>query len=220
MAGSRGFAGADTTSAEADPEERRHRSTGLRNALLVALAVGALTTALGWALAPADERAPRLVTDPSMPAVLLPTLAVDATPSRMTRPGGPSPAGSTATPSPDRTPSPTSTVGRTPVSAGPTATRPPELPELTPLPASQERDLHSVDGGPETTVDFVNDRNEQVTVYRLNRWGYRVRVERLASGESHRQATYVGHPWVVTDRHGEALAVFQPIAEPARAVVR
>ncbi|WBB77928.1 hypothetical protein O7606_16870 [Micromonospora sp. WMMD882] len=200
--------------------------------LLVALVVGVLTTTLGWAFASAvDERAPHAVTEPPLPAVPLPTLD-RGTPSVSVRTGRPSPSATTRSPSPTASPSPTGKATRSasPAAPSPSATsRPPSgpspdgvpgLPELTALPASRERDLEAENGGPATSVEFVNRRDEQVTVYWLNHWGHRVRLERLDPGESHRQSTYVGHPWVVTDRHGTALAVFQPIAEPARATVR
>ncbi|BCL15261.1 hypothetical protein GCM10017556_30000 [Micromonospora sagamiensis] len=186
--------------------------------------VGAVTVAVVWALGTATTPVPRPVADPSVPAIPLPTF-VGATPQAAaatartapTKSASPTPASPspTPTPSPDRSATASGRPGSAPSRSGA-----PGVVELTPLPAEQERDLRSVDGGADTTVEFVNRRTGQVTVYWLNQWGYRVRVERLSPGESHRQDTQVGHPWVVTDGNGRALAVFQPVAAPGRATVR
>ncbi|WDZ86387.1 hypothetical protein [Micromonospora cathayae] len=210
-----------TPGARAGTDETAARPKRLWHLLLVALAVTALTTTVGWAMAPAEERPPPRVVEPPLPAVPLPTLA-GAAPSGSARPVQPVRASPSGTTSPSRSapPEPTRTTSPTPGPASPTPSRSPEVPELTPLPASSERELRAEDGGPETTVEFVNRRDDQVTLYRLNEWGYRVRVTRLAAGESHPQATQVGHPWVVTNRYGSTLAVFQPVAEPARAIIQ
>ncbi|OZV76507.1 hypothetical protein CA850_26945 [Micromonospora echinospora] len=189
--------------------------------------VGVVTGTVIWALGTATEPVPRPVADPSVPALPLPTF-VGTTPrpaaaparaattaSPTVSPASVSPSPGSPTPSRDRN----ATASGRPTSA-PTRSATPDVVELTPLPAEKERDLRSVDGGADTTVEFVNQRTGQVTVYWLNHWGYRVRVERLSPGESHQRDTQVGHPWVVTDGDGRALAVYQPVAAPARAVVR
>ncbi|MFB9545138.1 VHL beta domain-containing protein [Micromonospora sagamiensis] len=215
-----------TRAAGSGPQEtggRRLRSLWWAYSL-VAVMVGAVTVAVVWALGTATTPVPRPVADPSVPAIPLPTF-VGATPQAAaatartapTKSASPTPASPspTPTPSPDRSATASGRPGSAPSRSGA-----PGVVELTPLPAEQERDLRSVDGGADTTVEFVNRRTGQVTVYWLNQWGYRVRVERLSPGESHRQDTQVGHPWVVTDGNGRALAVFQPVAAPGRATVR
>ncbi|MEV0003272.1 hypothetical protein AB0H28_13425 [Micromonospora sp. NPDC050980] len=102
-------------------------------------------------------------------------------------------------------------------SAKPSAPRPGEL---TPLPASRESTLRSRSGGPETFVDFVNARSATVVVHWLNYGGARQRYAVLRPGQTYRQQTYVGHPWVVTDYRGRALVCFEPAAQTLRAVVR
>ncbi|WP_433530944.1 hypothetical protein ACQPYA_02070 [Micromonospora sp. CA-263727] len=113
---------------------------------------------------------------------------------------------------------PSSSTSR-PASPSP-STRPPESRELTPLSPSRERDLRSVGGGPETSIEFVNLRSQPVIVYWLDYQGRRRQYAVLPPSASHRQHTYVGHPWVVTDRRGRALACFEPTRTPARAVIR
>lgn len=92
--------------------------------------------------------------------------------------------------------------------------------ELVPLPASGESGLRSVGGGAETFVSFVNERRETVIVHWLDYDGHRRRYAALGPGQSYRQHTYVGHPWVVTDTDGRALACFQPTSTTATARIR
>ncbi|WP_406038744.1 hypothetical protein OG799_26645 [Micromonospora sp. NBC_00898] len=42
----------------------------------------------------------------------------------------------------------------------------------------------------------------------------------LQPGQSYRQQTYVGHPWVVTDAQGTGLVCFLSANQTLRAVVR
>ncbi|MEE3919335.1 hypothetical protein V2I01_16320 [Micromonospora sp. BRA006-A] len=42
----------------------------------------------------------------------------------------------------------------------------------------------------------------------------------LRPGQSYRQQTYVGHPWVVTDERGRGLVCFEPDRRTLRAVIR
>ena len=92
--------------------------------------------------------------------------------------------------------------------------------ELTPLPASRESTLRSSGGGPETFVDFVNARTAPVVVNWLDYDGRRQRYAVLQPGQSYRQQTYVGHPWVVTDEQGRGLVCFEPAGQTLRAVIR
>ncbi|WFE37994.1 hypothetical protein [Micromonospora sp. WMMD998] len=96
----------------------------------------------------------------------------------------------------------------------------PRTDELSPLPASWEWRLRSNGGGPSTFIEFVNVRTRPVVVYWLDYHGRRQRYAVLQAGRSHRQQTYVGHPWVVTDERGRALVCFQPEPRTMRAVIR
>ncbi|WBB56148.1 hypothetical protein [Verrucosispora sp. WMMD573] len=135
-----------------------------------------------------------------------------------------------ATPAPSPTQADSSTVPATPSTRPtpspsqpakpPASTRPPRPEHLTPLPAWRERGLRSVSGGSETSIEFVNLRSRSVIVYWLDHHGQRRQYAVLHPSESHQQHTYVGHPWVVTDRRGRALVCFEPTREPARAAIR
>ncbi|PZF84527.1 hypothetical protein C1I99_30325 [Micromonospora deserti] len=96
----------------------------------------------------------------------------------------------------------------------------PRSDELPPLPPERESSLRSRGGGSETFVDFVNARSSQVHIYWLDYHGQRRPYGVLAPGTSYRQHTYVGHPWVVTDSGGRALACFLPAPETRKAVIR
>ncbi len=122
----------------------------------------------------------------------------------------PSPSRSNSRPT-----SPPSRPGRPPK-----ATPPAQLPQLSPLPGWRERHLRSVSGGAETSIEFVNLRPRPVFLYWLDHHGRRQQYAVIPPSASHRQHTYVGHPWVVTDRRGRALACFEPIRTPARAEIR
>ncbi|MDG4795350.1 hypothetical protein [Micromonospora sp. WMMD1082] len=145
------------------------------------------------------------------------TSAPSPSPTRAgtTRDPGTPPARPSSPTSQPASPSPTSR----PTNPPPT-TRPPEPQELRPLPASRERGLRSVSGGAETSVEFVNLSSRPLILYWLDHQGRRRHYAVLQPSASYRQHTYVGHPWVVTDRRGRALACFEPTRTPARAVIR
>ncbi|MFJ6198860.1 hypothetical protein [Micromonospora sp. NPDC092111] len=134
-----------------------------------------------------------------------------------------------ATPAPTTTPAPVSRPSRpgTGTSTGPAPTTiPPKPPadqdpgELQPLPAWQESSLRSGPNGASTYIEFVNTRRSRVVVNWLDHGGQRQRYAVLGPGRSYRQQTYVGHPWVVTDRRGRALVCFLPAPTTQKAVVR
>ncbi|WP_240742330.1 hypothetical protein [Micromonospora zingiberis] len=75
-------------------------------------------------------------------------------------------------------------------------------------------------GGPETSIEFVNLRSRPVIVYWLDYQGRRRHYAVLQPSASYRQHTFVGHPWVVTDRRGRTLVCFEPTATPGKAVIR
>ncbi|MFC4148888.1 hypothetical protein ACFO0M_21755 [Micromonospora mangrovi] len=145
---------------------------------------------------------------------LLPTISYSPAPvSLSTRASMPPRPTHRPTRPPTRKPSPT---------PSPSSPRPPapRSDELTPLPPSQEPYLRSAGGGPETFIDFANARAEAVIVYWLDYDGHRQQYAVLQPGQSYRQQTYVGHPWVVTNGQGFGLVCFQPVDRTMRAVIR
>ncbi|WP_233600791.1 MULTISPECIES: hypothetical protein [Micromonospora] len=132
---------------------------------------------------------------------------------------------SRATP-PSRSPSHRPRPSSRPASPKPSAGSPqppstaPRPRELTPLPPSEEPNLRSAGGGPETFIDFANARSEPAVVHWLDYGGQRRQYAVLQPGEGYRQQTYVGHPWVVTTVRGVGLVCFLPDHRTLRAVVR
>ncbi|MDG4803432.1 hypothetical protein [Micromonospora sp. WMMD980] len=152
----------------------------------------------------------------STPAADVPTESYSPAPvSLSTRAAQP-----TRRPAPPRRTTPAARPPAPKPSASRTTAPAPRPDELTPLPASRESTLRSRSGGPETFVDFVNARSGTVVVYWLDYGGARQRYAVLRPGQTHRQQTYVGHPWVVTDDRGRALVCFEPVPQTRRAVIR
>ncbi|MEV2236612.1 hypothetical protein [Micromonospora sp. NPDC049891] len=158
---------------------------------------------------------------PSVPAASSSVGGVSSSRPQLSRRATPIPS-ATRTPSPAVPPTPTARPTPSPSRPAdpPPTTRPPEPAHLTPLPAWRERELRSVSGGSETSIEFVNLRQRSVIVHWLDHHGHRRQYAVLQPRESYRQHTYVGHPWVVTDRRGRALVCFEPTRTPARAVIR
>ncbi|TDC32895.1 hypothetical protein, partial [Micromonospora sp. KC213] len=97
---------------------------------------------------------------------------------------------------------------------------PPRMNELPALSPAKEPSLRSSNGGASTYVEFVNSTQIPVAVFWLDHNGQRKFYKGLWPGQSYRQQTFVGHPWVVTDRHGRALVCFLPARETSKAVIR
>ncbi|MEH0822575.1 MULTISPECIES: VHL beta domain-containing protein [unclassified Micromonospora] len=201
-----------------------------RSLLLGCAVVGALAT-LAVASSPIWTAPPRPEEGPAAAAPTIPLDQADDTPSATQptatfsrAPVSLSTRASLRSPTPAASPTdrPRTPTGGTTTSSRPSTTprAQPRSDELPPLPASQERSLRSSGGGAETFVDFVNDRDGQVVVYWLDYHGQRRRYAVLEPGRSYRQQTYVGHPWVVTDAGGRALACFLPAPETRKAVAR
>ncbi|MBI5690327.1 MAG: hypothetical protein HZC55_09510 [Verrucomicrobia bacterium] len=86
---------------------------------------------------------------------------------------------------------------RWPDSAPPLAQQGVELPWLSgaEVPSASPRQ-----GGPATAVHVVNRRSGVVSVYWLDFEGKRRHYADLPPGQSHLQATYAGHVWMVTEQ--------------------
>jgi hypothetical protein len=158
---------------------------------------------------------------PSTPAASSSVAGVSSSRPQVSRRATPAPS-STRSGSPSQPAAPSTRPSSSPSrpASPPPTTRPTEPQDLTPLPGWRERELRSVSGGAETSIEFVNLRSRSVIVYWLDHHGQRRQYAVLQPSASYRQHTYVGHPWVVTDRRGHALVCFQPTRTPARAVIR
>lgn len=163
---------------------------------------------------PVDSaRAPSLSTRAPQPS---PTPSASPT----TRPAVESAAASpsaTREEAPPTTRPPVSTSPRPSATTRPPASSKPELAALSPL---RERSLRSVDGGQVTYVEFVNRRHQPVRIFWLDHGGNRRYYETIEPGQTHRQHTFVGHPWLVTNRHGWGLVCFEPGRTTSVAIIR
>lgn len=81
--------------------------------------------------------------------------------------------------------------------------------------AHRSRDL----GGRETAITFVNNTNESVKMFWIDREGNRHPYNRLAPGETGQQHTFAGHVWVAVGHDGKDLAVFEAAQRPSIAVI-
>lgn len=73
--------------------------------------------------------------------------------------------------------------------------------------------------GPETSITFLNRMDGPVDVFWVDSEGQRRHYVTIESGEQHRQHTYAGHVWLVTNKAGETLGVFTAEEEEADAVI-
>jgi len=73
--------------------------------------------------------------------------------------------------------------------------------------------------GAETRVTFENRTPGEIVVYWIDMDGQQRRYAAVAPGAQHDQHTYAGHVWLVTDRAGKPLGVFEAAEEESRAVV-
>lgn len=71
-----------------------------------------------------------------------------------------------------------------------------------------------------TALIFRNERTATVRLYWVNQSGELQHYGDLTAGKSHRQVTYLGHPWVVTTEDDTGLVCFLPTAAEATAVIR
>ncbi|OHB77631.1 MAG: peptidase S9 [Planctomycetes bacterium RBG_16_55_9] len=73
--------------------------------------------------------------------------------------------------------------------------------------------------GRETSITFINRTKDDIEVYWLDSQRQRKHYATVASGDQHRQHTFAGHVWLVTDKDGKTLATFMAEEEPGDAVI-
>jgi dipeptidyl-peptidase 4 len=73
--------------------------------------------------------------------------------------------------------------------------------------------------GDETELVFVNRTGADVELFWLDSEGGRKGYGRVGTGAERRQHTFAGHVWLVTDRAGTVLGVFEATEESGRAVI-
>ena len=73
--------------------------------------------------------------------------------------------------------------------------------------------------GEETSITFINRTNKDIEIYWVDSERQRKHYATVAAGDQHRQHTFAGHVWLVTDKDGTALVTFMAEEEAADAVV-
>jgi hypothetical protein len=71
----------------------------------------------------------------------------------------------------------------------------------------------------ESQILFMNQGQNPVKTYWVNYEGQREFYNVLLPGQEVLQQTALGHVWIVTDVNDECIAVFEPVAEPTRAIL-
>lgn len=87
------------------------------------------------------------------------------------------------------------------------------------LPVLDEIPRVSRTTGEESEILFVNRSSREVRLFWRNLDGKRVSYSSVAVGQEHRQHTFAGHVWEVSDLEGRFLVGFIATAEPSRAVI-
>jgi len=90
---------------------------------------------------------------------------------------------------------------------------PPGVPNPAPggsLPAIELQSLaqveRSVNGGPETEIEFINRSEIDIELKWIDSSGKRHSYGRIAKGEQRKQHTFAGHVWLLCNRNGKAIA--------------
>lgn len=91
---------------------------------------------------------------------------------------------------------------------------------VAPQPPSEEGAMRSVNSENPTTLQIVNKTAAPVKLYWLDYEGRRKSYGEIPPFGRQSQSTYVGHPFILTDRLERGLAIFVPVAEPGIAILR
>ncbi|HEY1722363.1 MAG TPA: hypothetical protein VGG27_14065 [Magnetospirillaceae bacterium] len=73
-----------------------------------------------------------------------------------------------------------------------------------------ESKLQSYVGNISTAVNFVNRSTRLIKAFWINYQGQRVFYFDVPPGQSHRQQTFVTHPWVITDEADNCQSIYLP----------
>ena len=73
--------------------------------------------------------------------------------------------------------------------------------------------------GEETSITFINRTDKNVDIYWIDSERQRKHYATVAAGDRHRQHTFAGHVWLVTDKDGKPLVTFMATEEHADAVI-
>jgi len=73
--------------------------------------------------------------------------------------------------------------------------------------------------GEETSITFINRTKKDIEIYWIDSERQRKLYATVAAGDQHRQHTFAGHVWLVTDKDGTALVTFMAEEESADAII-
>jgi dipeptidyl-peptidase-4 len=73
--------------------------------------------------------------------------------------------------------------------------------------------------GEETSITFINYTDKDIDIYWIDSERQRKHYATVAAGDQHRQHTFAGHVWLVTDKDGEPLLTFMAEEQAADAVI-
>lgn len=76
------------------------------------------------------------------------------------------------------------------------------------------RKMTSRTGGAETSIEFVNELDRDVSLIWIDPDGREHSYGTLASQSTRRQATYVGHVWLIQEEHGAMLTIMTAVTSP------
>ncbi len=86
----------------------------------------------------------------------------------------------------------------------------PRLPRID-ASCNNENGTRTVETGDATSFELRNESSAVVELYWLDREGRRIKYKELAPGSApHKQHSYMGHQWVITDTRGKCLQILQP----------
>ncbi len=73
--------------------------------------------------------------------------------------------------------------------------------------------------GEETSITFINSTKKDIEIYWVDSERQRKHYTTVAAGDRHRQHTFAGHVWLVTDKDGKTLVTFMAEEAAADAVI-
>lgn len=83
---------------------------------------------------------------------------------------------------------------------------------------SEEGNVKSA-SGKSINIDIVNSTDKKIKIYWLNSLGKRMPYNNgLASKSTHKQQTYVTHPWLIADENDNCIQIYVPENESAKKI--
>jgi hypothetical protein len=84
----------------------------------------------------------------------------------------------------------------------------------------KEGEVQSGQGRDRTAITFKNNRGSPVRLYWIDETGHRKLYATIDDGQSHRQPTFLTHPWLLADQADTCIGLYLPVADPREIVIR